>query len=279
MARKKIKISKGSIFARLLLASAILLFIPHQRTKYLNYWFLELFKPVLTFAQGKSPENFKPIFSAEDYVLRSEHEKLHREWANTISRLAKLRQDYERVSKIRKNLYNDTMGIVLADVISATHTGRNEMVIDKGTLDGLLLGQYVLSSEANCVIGTVSDVSESIATVKLITDEKHNLPILVHRAGTNSAKPEQLIGNGDGTASMPLVPKARDILPDDIIYAAKRPGLLEVSIIIGKISEVRRNEKEPLLLDITVKPSQDLTKVQSVVVLAINSKTKYKDLK
>lgn len=279
MARKKNKTSRGTLFARLLLASAILLFIPHENTKHLNYWFYELLKPVLTFAKGKSPEIFKPMLSEEDYVLRSKHEMLEKEYANALLSTEKLLQEYQELAGIHKNLPNNTMGIVLADVISVSLSGRNELVIDKGSLDGLKKGQYVLNREANCVIGTISDFSESIATVKLVTDAKHNMPAVVWRQGAKSSKGALLIGNGDDTAKIPQVSKDYDILPDDRVYANKKPGFLDAAILIGTIRQVSQDKNQPMLLDITVETQDDLTKIKSVVVLAIDAKMKYKDLK
>lgn len=270
MARKKVKISRGVLFSRLLLASAVLLFIPQKHVGHINWLFFKTFDPVLTFAQGKRPEFLNVVFPEDDFVSRREYNKLYNDHKNTFAIMAKLHEDYEKLAGLRVNMPNENIGIVLADKITAFSSGRSELLIDKGSLpDKVEKGQYVLVQEGNCVIGTVSEVSESQAWVKLITDAKHNMPVLIWRKGTPSAIPAQLFGNGKGAAKIPLMTRDDDIRPGDIVYAAARPGYLEAPIIIGKISKVEENEKEPLLLDITVEPAEDYSDITTVAVVVM----------
>ena len=269
MARKKVKISRGVLFSRLLLASAVLLIIPPEHTSHINWLFFKAFDPVLTFAQGKRPEFFNAPLSKEDYYSSYEYNTIYKEYANALAKMAQLHKDYEKLAGLRVNMPNENIGILLADKITASLSGRSELLIDKGSLDKVEKGQYVLVQEGNCVIGTVSEVSESQAWVKLITDAKHNMPVLIWRKGTPSAIPAQLFGNGKGAAKIPLMTRDDDIKPGDIVYAAAKPGYLEAPIIIGKIRKVEEDEKEPLLLDITVEPAEDYSDITTVAVVVM----------
>ena len=277
MARKKTKISRGSLFAQLLLAASVLLLLPNKQTDHLNWLFLTVFGKVVSFAEGKKPEIFKPIFSEDDFVSRYDYQNLEKEYNNTLAAIQQLRGEYEQLGSIRKNIPNENIGIVPAKVIPTSYSNNDELVINKGSVNGLRTGQYVLIREGNCVIGTISDISDSMGKVKLITASKHNLPIVIWRQGNSNALKGQLVGNGNGTAHIPLISKDKDILPEDIVYAAARPGYLEAPITVGKVDDVKIDKDEPLLLDILVKPIDDLMKVESVIVIVMDAKTKYMD--
>jgi hypothetical protein len=270
MARKKVTTSRGALFSRLLLASAVLLFLPHNRTKHINSLFFKAFDPVLTFAQGVRPAFLNNVFSDPEVVPRRMYKSLERQYINTFAIMAKLHENYDKLAGLRTNIPNENMGIVMADRIIASPSGRNEILIDKGSLDKVEVGQYVLIEEGNCVIGTVSEVSESQAWVKLITDAKHNMPVLIWRIGTLSAMPAQLVGDGKGVAKIPLMTRGDDIKPGDAVFAVEKPGYLESRIIVGKISKVERDKKEPLLLDITVEPDEDYSEIKTVAVVVMN---------
>ena len=277
MARKKTKISRGDLFARLLLASAVLLMVPQKQTGHLNWLFYTVFGQILTLTQGKSPEFFKPIYSKEDFVPRYDYYNLEKEYNNSLATIEQLRTEYSELATVRKNIPNENIGIILAKVIPTSRSGIDELVINKGKLDGLRTGQYVLIREGNCVIGTVNEISDSNARVKLVTASKHNMPIIIWREGQSKALPGQLVGNGNDTGKIPLISKDRDIQIGDIVYADARPGYLEAPVQIGRITEVEIDKDTPLLLDITVKPVDDLTKVQSVIVVVMDAKMKYFD--
>lgn len=283
MASKKIKTSRGILFARLLLASAVLLFIPHRQTGKLNFLFFKLFDPVLTFAQGKNPIEFlDDSFVKDNFISLREHNKIknkiYKEYANALGAMAKLHDDYEKLSKVRTTIPNDDIGIVIADKMKASLTGRSELIVNKGSLDGVEKGQYVLVQEGNCVIGTVVETSESQAKIKLVTDSKHYMPIIIHRLGTMTATPAQLIGNGAGQARIPLMPsKEYDIRPGDLVFAAKNPAFqVDAEIIIGKVSEVEIDKKEPHLLNITVEPIEDFSEINTVAIVVMKGLLKFK---
>jgi cell shape-determining protein MreC len=271
MARKKITISRGAFFSRLLLASAVLLFLPHRMTKHINSLFFKAFDPVLTFAQGARPDFLETVFPEKDVVTRRKYNNIYNEYANTLAKMAKLHDDYQKLAGLRTNIPNENIGIVMADRITASLSGRSEILINKGSLDKVEKGQYVLVQEGNCVIGTVSETSDTQAWVKLITDAKHNMPILIWRVGSLSAIPAQLIGDGKGAARIPLMERGEDIKPGDAVFAVEKPGYLESRIIVGKISKVEGNKKEPLLLDITVEPDEDYSEIKTVAVVVMNS--------
>jgi hypothetical protein len=75
--------------------------------------------------------------------------------------------------------------------------------------------------------------------------------------------------DGDGTnlAKIPLVSREYKIRAGDTVYAAARPGFLETERVIGQIAQVKPDENEPLLWDITVKPTRDVEMLTDVAVI------------
>ncbi|MDO8302650.1 MAG: rod shape-determining protein MreC, partial [Sedimentisphaerales bacterium] len=124
--------------------------------------------------------------------------------------------------------------------------------------------QYVLSD--NSVIGLVQETQSRTAVVKLITDKTSSIGVNI--AGSKAVC--LMKGKGNGYARIQLVPNSRHIKKDDIVYTHKRPGLLDVPIIVGKVAEFKPDDDNPLLWDITVQPVVKLEELVGVTVVAMN---------
>jgi rod shape-determining protein MreC len=135
-------------------------------------------------------------------------------------------------------------------------------MLNRGQNDGLAKGQYVLG--INNIIGVISEVTPKQAKVKLVTDRTSSMESEVTGLKT------VLKGNGGNCAKVPLMSLEHKIKAGDIVYACKKPGLLEVPIMIGKVTMCKRDTQKPQLLDITVEPSCDVAGLTSVDVITMN---------
>ena len=50
----------------------------------------------------------------------------------------------------------------------------------------------------------------------------------------------------------------------------KKPGFLDSAMVVGEVQQCKRDNKNPALWDITVKPSCDITKLSNVAVIIMN---------
>ena len=100
-------------------------------TLHINSLFFKALSPVLTFAQGKRPEFLDELFSEDEFVSRREYNKLYNEHKNTYAKMAKLHADYEKLAGIRVNMPNENIGIILAEKIMGSFSGRSELIINK----------------------------------------------------------------------------------------------------------------------------------------------------
>ena len=193
----------------------------------------------------------------------------HRNYiANLEETLAKERKKFKKLSKLY-NTYNtyvwEGTDFALADVITATVEGsRNELMIASRKPYGLTKGQLVLGDE--CVIGTISDFFPQISKAKvvLVTDPTSKIP--VKGAGFENV----MKGNGNNSAKIEMVRNKVEV--GENVFAYKNPEFQDAPLIVGKVSKCERNQKDPLLWDLTVVPACDIKQLEDVAIIIMNTK-------
>lgn len=275
MARNKIKFTSGVAFIALLIGANVLLLMPQEHTKEINYFFVKITSPIIKLFNRAKPVN-------DDTVPKSEYLKLLQEHENLQARTREIVDNYLMMAGIRQSLPLPGPALVMAKVSKIIVEGqRNEIIINKGSRDGLKKDQYVLSSETDpemaptgCVIGTIVELSKTMSRVQLVTDAKHRIMVDVWRDGENLAISGFMNGNNKLQAEIPLIPRqAFDLRVDDSIFAKRKRGLLETSMVIGKITEIKPLDRNPDLWDITVTPFVDIKSLTDVAVVVIDMNT------
>ena len=268
MARKKINASKGTVFVALLIAGIVILLVPQKHTKTLNFRFRKIFNPVLSL--GRSTTVQFPVFtsSKEDFVSGSEYNRLVADYDNLQAVLKELHQRYNTLAGIRARLPEAGSGYVLAGIRNiSTDPLRKELDINKGHLDGLRVQQYVLGG--NTIIGRIYETEPRWSRVQLLTDSGSSVEVGIWNEKLKKYIRAQLIGDGKGAATIPLISREYDIRADDTVYAAPKPGLLETPMVIGNIASIEPDDNKPLLWDMTVKPLYDAEKLENVVIIVV----------
>jgi cell shape-determining protein MreC len=77
-------------------------------------------------------------------------------------------------------------------------------------------------------------------------------------------------GSGNNSARIQLVPIEHKVKTGDIIYTSKKTGSLDTPMIVGRVAQCKRDDQNPSLWDITVKPACDIERLTSVAVIIIN---------
>jgi len=248
MAGRKNHVSSTRLFFSLLIAAFLLLCLPQSLTGKLNLLFHSAFNPILRI--GRPVEHLRQ--SGGDVVSRQEYDRLWKAYTNLHARIKRLHSDYEALSRVRQALPVPGTGMLLAEVTSANRGIRHELVLNRGEESGVAVGQYVLSADRDSVLGTVIQTSDKLCRVRLLTDPAQNLEVLIRRPDTDQMIVARLVGDGKDGAAIPLMARDNDIRRKDVVYAAPRPGLLEIPVVIGEIREVKGNDQSPLLWDISV---------------------------
>jgi cell shape-determining protein MreC len=246
------------LFTWFTLAGLIFLLAPQNLTSKFQLAFARIFRWPLGIGRSISLSAHSQRQLTE-VVSREKYDQLQNHLANLTEELNCERQKVEELSKLRNRLPLEGAGLMLADVITASMDG---FIINRGQTDGLQKGQFVLGE--NSIIGTISDVSPRSAKVELITERTSNMA-----AETGGLK-TVIRGDGKNSAKLQLVSIKHKIGKGDKVYACKKPGLLDSPMIIGTVAQCRRDEENPLLWDITVKPACDIQKLTEVAVIIMN---------
>ncbi len=188
--------------------------------------------------------------------------------ANLEAQLKEEQRKVEHLSGLRSRLPLKGANLVLADVsIASIDQLHSELTINRGQEDGLAKGQFVLAD--NSVIGIISEASSRTARVKLFTDPSSKIAVKIGKLNV-----ERLMqGVGRDLAKIQLLQAEHKVKIDEVIYVSKSAilsGGLDTPMIIGRIANCKRDDKNPSLWDITVKPACDLQRLNSVAVIIIN---------
>jgi len=272
MARKRIKVSGRMLFTWFMLAGLIFLFAPQTLTNKIQFTFAHIFRWPLSISRSISlSARLQPL---TDVVSRRQYNKLQNHLANITEQLYQQQQEAERRSGLRKRFGLDGAILITADVIRSSINGpENVLIINRGENDGLAVGQFVLG--INNIIGTISAVSSRTSSVKLVTDSTSTMAVKISDPASNTTTRKAGVkavmnGLGNNTAKIKLLPKKYKIEIGDIVYACKKPSLLDTAMIIGKVAKCRPDDQNPLLWDIIVVPACRIETLNAVDVIIMN---------
>ncbi|UCE99222.1 MAG: rod shape-determining protein MreC [Planctomycetota bacterium] len=263
MAKKQFRLSRQMLFTYLLLAGFIFLFAPQNLTKKLQFAFARIFCRPLSIGRNISlSARAQQVFA--DVVSRREYNKLQNHLANVTKELLEKNQKLEELSGLRSRLQAlEGAKLLLADVITASINGsRCELIINRGEDDELAEGQFVLGE--NSIIGTITDVTPRTAKTKLITDPTSKMAVYIRKSKT------VIQGNGRSSAKVKLLSIEHKVKTGDYVYAARKSGLLDTPIVVGTVAQCKRDDENPMLWDIIVKPVCDIKKINEVAVIIMN---------
>ena len=237
---------------------------PQEVTNKFQFAFAQIFRWPLSIGRNisLSARTRQPL---GDVVSRREHSQLQNHLANVTEELVEKHRKVEELSGLRNRLYAlQGAQLMLADVITGSIDGDNKLIINRGESDGLAEGQFVLGD--NSIIGTISEVSARTAKVKLITDPSSNIA-----AKIGGLDVETLIqGDGKDSVKVQLLSIRHKVQVGADVYACKQPGLLDTAIKIGAVARCKRDDGNPLLWDITVKPACEIKELSEVAVVIMN---------
>lgn len=250
----------------LLLASCVLLGV-EATTPFLT--------PVRTlFASAVAPLHFAaaaPHFLARDLVesvrsradLTARNAALEREllsmkgamgrYQAILNENARLRELLESGARLRR-------GRLLAELVG-TSVAPLEIVIDKGSLSGVVVGQTVIDSAG--LFGQVVATSALTSRVLLIADPTHAVPVRVLRNDVRGIA----TGAGRGSLAMKDVAVTVDMIEGDELVTSGLGGRFPAGYPVGLVESVDRDQTEPFA-KIAIRPHAALDTARQVLVLS-----------
>lgn len=178
---------------------------------------------------------------AEIRSLRQRNAELEEALVQLQSEVAELREyrsDYERLAGLLNYTAREDWRYVAADVVGRDTTGIQAVHINRGSRDGVEVGDPVVNEAG--LIGRVTEVSATGAEVLLITDPNSSV-----NARVQASRDSGLV---QGTISGDLVLAFLDteavVRPGDLVVSSGETQAFPSDIIIGQVTSVSLTDDE-----------------------------------
>ena len=197
--------------------------------------------------------------------LRTENEQLTEQLRVARTKLLRfdaLTEENRRLREIREASAGVSERTLIAEIINVSvQPFRHMVVINKGADDGVFRGQPVL--DAFGVVGQVMQVGKSTATVILITDAEHAVPVRVNRNGIRSIA----MGTGeDAKLSLPYLTVESDVRRGDLLVSSGLDEIFPAGYPVGTVTKVERNATDTFAL-VEARPLARLDRDREVLLL------------
>lgn len=179
-----------------------------------------------------------------------------------LNRLSEVREQNQRLQELLSVQRSLDLGVQLARIVDVdTDPFRHRLIVNAGANQGVAIGEAVL--DAYGVMGQVVEVLPNTATVMLITDAAHALPVAVERTGM------RVIAYGSrksGTLELPNVPISADLKVGDRLLTSGLGGHFPAGFPVGTIREIS-NDASGMFAAALVTPSAALDRSGEVLIL------------
>jgi len=188
-------------------------------------------------------------------------EALRQQQANALT-MAQLRRENEELRGLLALGQSIEDEFVSARVLSVDlNPFSHRLVINQGRRHGLTPAMAVVDQSG--LIGQIDTVSQTTASVILITDPDHALPVRIARTGAITLA----YGGGlDGDLSLPELPKNVDLVPNDVLESSGLGGVFPAGLPVGVITELIR-PADQTFAKATAKPIGQHDRSRFVMVL------------
>ncbi len=197
--------------------------------------------------------------------LQQHNENLHKESLKLRAQLQlydSLRAENERLRDLLGSSYKVSNRILIAELSSMDlDPFRQQVLIKKGSHSGVYEGQAVL--DAHAVMGQVIHVTPLDATVLLITDPQHALPVQILRNGLRT------IATGTGRINqleLPYLPNNADIREGDLLVTSGMGKKFPAGYPVAEVSQVTR-EPGKAFATVIAEPEARLDRTQEVLLV------------
>ena len=154
---------------------------------------------------------------------------------------------------------------VWAKVAYREPTQWNSVVIDKGTMDGIVPRSAVIAMAGGQegLAGVVVEATENTAQVLLVRDEEFSAAVQLERGGETGL----LTGAGMRPVQIKYVPLLTEVKKGDKVYTSSMSSVFPAGILVGEVSNVRPEESFQTALTLEVLPQVRSASVKEVFVI------------
>ncbi len=179
-----------------------------------------------------------------------------------LQKMDALAAENERLRDLLGSAYKIGDRVLVAELMSMNlDPFRQQVKIDKGTTSGVYEGQAVL--DAHAVMGQVTHVDSYTATVLLITDPEHAVPVQILRNGLRTIA----VGTGRIDAlDLPYLPNNADVRSGDLLVTSGLGGKFPPGYPVGRVTAVERMPGKPFA-HVTAEPLAHLDRAREVLLV------------
>ncbi|MBF0479428.1 MAG: rod shape-determining protein MreC [Candidatus Omnitrophica bacterium] len=194
---------------------------------------------------------------SENGRLRKANEILKAQLAGIDDVVAENQRLSQMLALKRKNVFSS----VAASVIGRDPSYWNSiLVIDKGSADGVKMGQAVISPAG--VVGKVTEVGRNSSKVVLITDPDFSVAAVIE----DSRESGLVSGTLQGLSRMKYLRKDAVISVGSRVVTSKISSSFPENLLIGEVIQVLPTADGDSM-ECTVKPQIDLSRLEEVLVV------------
>ena len=147
----------------------------------------------------------------------------------------------EHLGFLERNELKYTMSNVISREDILNIGGQTEVIIiDKGRQDGIYQGLSAVNKQG-VIIGKVADVKERTAKIYLASSDRCKLAVTILGDDTTSGIAEGSLGL---VIKMDFIPQIRNLNIGDIVVSSGLEKDIPRGLVVGKISEVRKESNE-----------------------------------
>ncbi len=177
-----------------------------------------------------------------DKILEEEIISLQADKNQLLSRLAilhELRKENEELRKALDMELHRDFDLLTARVISRD-IFEDSFLINKGKQDGVSENQPVITFD-KVLVGKIGKIYDNFSEVILISNQKSSFDAKIIDQDIFGL----IRGKSNFRAYFDLVPRDKEIFPNQIIVSAALGGIFPAGLLVGEIREIERSDLEP----------------------------------
>ncbi|WP_264922333.1 rod shape-determining protein MreC [Vibrio vulnificus] len=214
-------------------------------------------------------------FSTRQSLLEG-NQNLKREVLRLRSDLLLLEQYKEENQRLRKLLgssfVRDEKKMVAEVMAVDTSPYRHQVVIDKGRIDGVYIGQPVINEKG--IVGQITFVAAHNSRVLLLSDAKNAIPVQVVRNDIRVIAS----GNGDiDKIQLEHIPTSTDIQVDDLLVTSGLGGVYPEGYPVAYVTSVEHDTRREFAA-IKAKPVVEFDRLRYLLLVWPNEDRQHKVL-
>lgn len=197
--------------------------------------------------------------------LTEENERLRNQllvYSARLARLQPLAADNARLRGLLDATPRGGLEVQLAPILDIDlDPTRQRLVLDAGGNDGVSVGQTVI--DAGGLVGQIIAVKPTHATVLLLTDPSHAVPVAVSRSGV------RLVAYGQGRIDLlrvPSIPLSSDVKVGDTLVTSGLGGRFPAGFPVGTITSLTPDYSRAFLVG-EVEPAAHFDRGRDVLLL------------